>query len=323
MSTLKEKQFTPKQVFSRVGFALLVLILTSVGVQFLLALFSNQLVKYGYYLSSQNWFLWIVTFVPIYCIAMPLCLLMLKRIPKVPFSKTNMSNKNFFLFLLMCFPLMYGGNIIGTLLSFILSGGTATNTLNEFLLSDSLLKIPIVVFIAPFLEEYIFRKQLIDRCSPYGEKNAILLSGISFALYHANLYQFFYAFALGLLFAYVYTRTRKLRYSVIMHMIINFMGSVLAPFVLSMVDLDALTSGNFDLSMLPGFLGYSVYSFSLLALSIAGLVLLIIKIPRLVYEPAPMELEKGTRFKTTYLNIGIILFAVFCIMVSIFNLLFN
>ena len=43
-----------------------------------------------------------------------------------------------------------------------------------------------------------------------------------------NLFQFFYAFLLGLMFGYVYTRTSKLRYSTAMHMIINFNGGVLA-----------------------------------------------------------------------------------------------
>ena len=43
-----------------------------------------------------------------------------------------------------------------------------------------------------------------------------------------NVFQFFYAFGLGLMFGYVYTRTSRLRYSVAMHMLINLNGSVLA-----------------------------------------------------------------------------------------------
>ena len=63
-----------------------------------------------------------------------------------------------------------------------------------------------------------------------------------FALFHLNLFQFFYAFGLGLMFGYVYMRTSQLRYSIVMHMIINFNGSVLAPWVLSQVDLEALAT---------------------------------------------------------------------------------
>ena len=57
-----------------------------------------------------------------------------------------------------------------------------------------------------------------------------------FGLFHLNLFQFFYAFGLGLMFGYVYMRTSQLRYSIVMHMIINFNGSVLAPW-------GAITSG--------------------------------------------------------------------------------
>ena len=55
----------------------------------------------------------------------------------------------------------------------------------------------------------------------YGEKTAIVFSALAFALFHMNLFQFFYAFGLGLIFGYVYTRTSRLRYSVLMHMLID------------------------------------------------------------------------------------------------------
>lgn len=96
-----------------------------------------------------------------------------------------------------------------------------------------------LVIVGPIFEEWLFRKQLIDHTRKYGEKTAILLSGLAFGLFHMNLFQFFYAFLLGLMFGYVYTRTSKLRYSTAMHMIINFNGGVLAPWVLTRVDLDS------------------------------------------------------------------------------------
>ena len=64
-----------------------------------------------------------------------------------------------------------------------------------------------LVIVGPIFEEWLFRKQLIDHTRKYGEKTAILLSGLAFGLFHMNLFQFFYAFLLGLMFGYVYTRT--------------------------------------------------------------------------------------------------------------------
>ena len=54
------------------------------------------------------------------------------------------------------------------------------------------------------------------------------VSALLFALYHANLEQFFYAFLLGLLLAYVYYRTGLLRVSVALHMVLNFFGAVMS-----------------------------------------------------------------------------------------------
>ena len=50
----------------------------------------------------------------------------------------------------------------------------------------------------------------------YGQKPGAFISALLFGLYHANLEQFFYAFALGLLLSYAYYRTGLLRTSVLL-----------------------------------------------------------------------------------------------------------
>ena len=112
----------------------------------------------------------------------------------------------------------------------------------DYVMGNPLYSILVMVILAPVLEEYIFRKLLIDRLSKYGELTAMLFSATVFGLFHMNFFQFFYAFGLGLLFAYIYTRTRNLLYPVLLHMIINFQGSVLAPWLLSSVDLELITA---------------------------------------------------------------------------------
>ena len=224
--------------------------------------------------------------------------------------------------------IMYAGNIIGTFLSLLLSGGTADNILMDYVFSSPLYTFLVAVLIAPFMEEYIFRKQIIDRCGKYGEVTAILVSALTFALFHMNLFQFFYAFGLGILMAYAYTRTRMLRYPVLMHMIINFMGSVLAPAVLNLLDIEALESlsaGQFDpemlVSSLPGLLLYFGYAALLNVLYVAGFVFLIIRWKKRTILPTAQELPKGSHFKTVWLNVGMILYFLFTLAFTVFSLL--
>ena len=74
---------------------------------------------------------------------------------------------------------------------------------------------------APVVEELIFRKILLDRLRPFGDMPAILISGLAFGLFHMNLYQFFYAAALGILFAGVVLKTGKIWHSMLLHAIVN------------------------------------------------------------------------------------------------------
>lgn len=316
------------KAYSRIGMALFVTAALTGALQFLIAYLSNVFWDRGYTFVSSGWYIWAVSFIPLYLIGMPVGVCIMRKVPEQKVDTVRFGGKNFFVFMLMCFPLMYGGNVIGNILSLLLSGGNAQNGALNYAFDNSPLKILVVVILAPLLEEFLFRKQIIDRCGKYGEKPAILFSALTFGLFHMNLFQFFYAFGLGLVFAYVYTRTRRLRYSVIMHMIINFMGAVIAPFFLSLMDVDTLmriAEGVADesaiLSVLPGLAAAMLYVFVLVGLSIAGLVLICVKMSQLVFIPAEDEIPKGQRFRSVYCNVGVILFVLFCVVIGVLNLI--
>jgi len=317
-----------KQVFGRVGLALFVTALLSHGISLCLVLLATWLQGNGTDLYETEWFIWVASFCPLYLVGLPVGILMMRKVPISTAESTRLKFGSWLTFLLMCIPLMYGGNLIGTLLSSLFSSGSASNPLTGYVMSDSWLKVLVVVILAPLLEELLFRKQLIDRLAPYGEKTAVLFSGLTFGLFHMNLYQFFYAFLLGMLFAYVYLRTRKLRYNVSLHMVINFIGSVVAPAMLSGLDSDVLSqmqSGTIDeatmASVLPQLGGLIIFGFVIIVLAIVGIVLLIKKLPKRVYLPAALELPKETRFRTVFCNCGVILFAVFCIGMCVYTLI--
>ena len=158
----------------------------------------------------------------------------------------------------------------------------------------------LTVVAAPIFEEILYRKLLIDRVAHYGDKVAVILSGVLFGLSHGNFYQFFYAFGLGVVFAYVYINTGKLRYTIIFHAIINFLGSIVA--------LHAADNIWFAMA----------YSIFMLAAVVLGIVFLIIYRREISWKPAMVVIPKGRRFETLFLNLGMILF--FFVSVGLFLL---
>lgn len=313
-----------KPAFGRLGFSLFAIAAVTVVLQLLLGV----LLALNSSLLDRPWVSWLFTFAPLYLVGMPLGLLIMRKVPPVRAESSPLGARRFFLMLLMCFPLMYGGNLIGTLLSLLLSNSAAENPLAGFALDSSPVKILFMVVLAPLTEEYVFRRQLIDRTVRYGEKTAILFSALSFGLFHMNLFQFFYAFALGLLFAYIYTRTRRLRYTLALHMIINFLGGVVAPYLLDLfseLPIDEISAGLVDpeelVPMLLPMLGVMLYALALFSLSITGLVMLIARRKQFRLQPAEEELPRGSVFQTVYLRAGYLLFFALCAVVCALSLM--
>lgn len=304
-----------RRSFSRMGLSIFMLLLVSSVLQVLAGIIAGTLVSD---VMNQTLLLWLCTFAPIYLIGVPVGLLMLRRVPAESPEKSTLRPGQFLAALVIAIFLMYAGNLLGAALtSFIgsLRGAAPANAVLNYALDDSLaLKILFLVILAPAIEELVFRKALIDRMRPYGERLAVVTSAVLFALFHGNLSQMFYAFALGLVFGYVYCRTGRLIYSVIMHMFINFLGSVAAPAVLNNLGTTELDTAQLaDPAVLESVLPLALYGLLILILSVIGLVLFCKKIGKLRFEPAEKELPRGKRFSTVYLNVGMILLVIACL----------
>lgn len=316
-----------RRSYSVIGFSFTVLIVVALIAQLAFVLIPQWL---GWdALLEKSWWIWICASAPMYLFAFPACFLMMQILPGKAPERHDLTVKQFLTLIPICFCLMYAGNLVGTLLSMILSGGQAENALEDFAMDNSPLKILVMVILAPLLEELICRKFLIDRTVRYGEKLSVLMSGLVFGLLHQNLFQFFYAFALGSLFAYVYIRTGRVRYTVILHAIVNFLGAVVAPAILSVVDLDAISElekGEFSLDLLqeilPGYLIFMAYAMALMGVSVFGLVLLILKARRLPWKLAPQQVSRKPALKAALLNAGMIVYMLICL-VMIVLALFN
>lgn len=78
--------------------------------------------------------------------------------------------------------------------------------------------------IAPAAEELLFRRLLLRRLRPYGERFALVASALCFGLFHGNLNQFFYAFLLGLVLAELALSTGCLWQAVLLHALVNLLS---------------------------------------------------------------------------------------------------
>ncbi len=87
----------------------------------------------------------------------------------------------------------------------------------------------------PIVEEFVFRKLVLERLLEYGNKWAILLSAVLFAVPHTfsqGLSQLASAFVLGIIWATIYVKTNKLHYIILLHVFANFWGMFLPIFIM-------------------------------------------------------------------------------------------
>ena len=195
---------------------------------------------------------------------------------------------------LVCISGLYIGNMIGQALMSLVSalqGKPMINPVEQVIngLSGWTIFLTMVVM-APICEEIIFRKILIDRIRLYGDKAAIVVSGFIFGLSHGNFYQFFYAFFLGIVFAYIYIQTGRLRYTIAFHMMINFLGSIV----------------GLKVQNVPWLLG--VYGIFIMGAVIAGMVVFLQNRKNLVFQAGGHEAWGKGAFKVLFLNFGMVFF---------------
>ncbi|MBQ1171067.1 MAG: CPBP family intramembrane metalloprotease [Lachnospiraceae bacterium] len=285
-------------------------------------MFPDIFEKYGF----------LVMMLPMYIIAVPITVFMLTRIrPVVTIEKKKFSVKKILGFFLVSYAGMYISNILGNYLATVISmvkQGQVQNSIIEIATSNELwMNALVMVICAPIAEELLFRKLIIDRTVQFGEKLAILLSALMFGFYHGNIYQFCYAFVLGCVFGYVYAKSGKVIYTIVLHMMINFLGSIASLLVVKASGLTKLMDGSITdpnemVSYLMGNLGglaiFGVYFLVIIGLVIAGIIILAVNFKNISLQPASDPIEKGQVFKTVALNVGMGLFFIFWIVFMIY-----
>lgn len=315
-----------KKDFSRIGLALTSYLVIVSALQLLIAFICRRALPA---FTESGWYTWVVTYLPQVLIGAPVCLLMLRtKEPPEQFGE-KFGAGHYVLVIIMCITVMYIGNILGALITGIFGAG---NVLLPIVANSNIwATLLFAVIFAPIVEELIFRRAVINRLRKYGDKTAILVSALLFALAHGNLSQFFYALGLGILFGYVYARTGKLRYSIGLHMTINFLGTFMGSLILRSaqeINLGALSKVNaFDTEAVLRIVGahmgqlvaIGLYYIVIFGLVIAGLVLLIVRRKKVVLSEGSEIISKGRR-KPIFCNVGMICYFAVCVIVIVASL---
>jgi len=288
--------------------------------------------KYGE-LAGDGAFNIILSIVSQYLIGFPLFAVILRLFSK-PEKPTceKIKFSELALLTLIAEALMLFGSFIGNYMSHIIGlllGFTPSNSLDEMLEGTPIwLIILSVVILAPIVEEIIFRKMIIDRLSRFGGAFSVIISSVAFALIHANIYQFPYAFAVGLLLGYVYYRSGDIRYTIAIHMIMNFLGSVaILPVQAAAEKLEemsgVITAGG-DVNTAEYVLSQlivSVYSVIQLAILVGGVAALIVYARKKRSEIRDALIPYPSKsFRAAYINVGAILFIVLCLILTVLSL---
>lgn len=219
----------------------------------------------------------------------------LKEMPCDNVKPTKMSIDSLIKYILVCFPVMFLGSIIGNLIEYVVFEN-ANNPVDASYSNNFIIATISSLVMAPIFEELICRKLLIDRLAKFGEKSAILFSALCFAIIHGNLFQFFYAFGIGLIFGYIYIRTRNITYTMLGHFILNLFGG---PVVY----------------MLNGVFNEYIVGIMLLILSAIGIIVFVMNYKKIKFESQRKEASLNAMF----CNPGFILLVILVIFISLIS----
>lgn len=225
--------------------------------------------------------------------------LALRKLPVTKIEKRPMKIGQLLLLIMMMYGLTQVGSLMGMPIHLALttigsltadSEDAAAELSNNLVFSSgTVIRIISIGILPAIFEELLFRKFLIDRTIRHGEFISCAMSGIMFGLWHGNFQQFFFAFFIGVLFAFVYIRTGNIIYTMIMHASMNLVTSTvtveLFNALMKSMGIDMATGNiNTDIddsviikSVLPMLLLLLLWIGLLVSFQIVGFIMLIVK----------------------------------------------
>ena len=240
-----------KKQARRFGLAFAAFLLTVVLMQFVMGMLIPSVAP-G--LETRSWYPFLISALPNYLFGMPVFLFLTRKLPDAkPAGKERYTLSQVMKYVVIGIGTSYLFAILGDVLNrpFVDGLGVDENLLEELILNADLVStVVFVVFLAPVMEELLFRKRFLDKALQFGKTNAVFTGGIAFGLFHLNIPQFVYASALGVFWGMVYVRHRSFLLVVVLHMITNAVGSLFMPWIAYRVSGGETIGGAFILVMM-------------------------------------------------------------------------
>ena len=211
-----------RQPFSRLGWALFAQMAVMLAAQWGVLLLARA-ARPG--LLGEPVFLWAASVLGAYGLGIPAACLVLwgTAAPPAP-ARRPLGPVRFAALWAGSVGLAYLANGATLLLTGLLGrlrGAAVVNPVESIGLYPLPLQLLLAGLIAPAAEELLFRRLLLRRLRPYGERFALVASALCFGLFHGNLNQFFYAFLLGLVLAELALSTGCLWQAVLLHALVT------------------------------------------------------------------------------------------------------
>lgn len=299
-ATVKRKGFW---VFNRLGMAFIIFMASQIVLP---SLVYKLFLVIAPDLAESGFFAMPLVYVCMYLIGLPLMLRTLRGIPDNTVTYAQREPKKLSLLtMLALYPLTFAimsiFSILMNLVEQLIIGKSGTVTLTDIVNANENAWIPFVfgVIVAPIMEELVFRRMTYKKVSGYGVGTYLVWTSIVFGLFHGNFGQAVYTSLIGVLFAVIMYQTGSVRYSIILHILLNLtagvgMGSII------------LRSGNQTATII-----YSCYT---MALTVIGIIIGIVMLARKdsILKIGSIK-DKLLSYKAALLNPGTIIYIVICI----------
>lgn len=307
-----------KSRFSRIALSLVLCTFVTYFIIFFLELALSLLGIYAR-LEGNIYFQWAISLLPCYLFGIPGAYLFMRKIQPIPPKKSRMDiGELLCLFLVGRFFTLVGSYISNALITLAegFLGRVIVNDIGNLITqTPTWLIFVAAVVLGPIVEELIYRKLIIDRLYVHGEMVAILFSAVLFSFMHGNLFQVFDAFLNGCILGLIYTRTGRLRYTIALHMAMNFLGSIaVLPIMNAQETLEALwEAAEFGAQYVFLSLTITGYSVARIFTALLGAAILFKNYRKYLPDRGAISpLPLGQGFRITVLNSGVITFFVVC-----------
>ena len=195
-----------------------------------ISIIDSQIFKYIYMFRIHRWIL-----------SFPIIYYFVKTYKKYEYFKTNekLNAKDFSVYFALAFWI---GNFFSFLIVLMSShkGRTPVVAIYEPLYTDIIM----TVFVAPVLEEIVFRGVIMNNLKKYGIKTAIIVNSFLFGVSHSNINMIIPAILIGIIFSYIAYKY-SLKYSILLHFLLNTLTKISQVIILSKIEILIVSIGLF------------------------------------------------------------------------------